>query len=325
MSDNILVITEQVNEEFRKPSFEGISEARCIADKNGGKVIVLIMGAGIEELTSIPSRYGADIVIQVDDDNVKTYQPDYYTAIVKNAVETYNINIILMPATDIGRDLAPRIAVQLEAGLAEDCLKIDVQGDKLVAERPMYAGKTIARVVVTSNIKVATLRPNVFAVLIPDDSRSAAVESLSIPDITPKTTVKEFKAAEGAHVDITEADIIVTGGRGMKTSENFKLLEDLTDSLGGVIGVTRAVVDNEWRPHSEQVGQTGKTVSPNLYMMFGASGSIQHWAGMSGAKCIVAVNKDPEAPIMAKADYSIVGDLFEIVPALTEEIRKIKG
>jgi len=325
MSENILVVTEQINGEFRKPSYETISEARRIADRSGGQVIALIMGSCIDKLSSIPAQYGADKVLTADDEKLSASNPDIAAAVVKTAAESNEAGIILMPATTQGRDLAPRVAAQMDAGLAEDCLSLQIEGGKFQANRPMYAGKVIATVDISSKIKMATLRPNVFEASEPDTSRSASVESLSVPDTSPKSTLKEFKAAGDAKMDLTEADIIVTGGRGMKEAGNFSRLEDLADLLGGVVGATRAAVDAEWRPHSDQVGQTGKTVSPNLYMMFGASGSIQHWAGMSGAKCIVAVNKDPEAPIMGKADYSIVGDLFEVLPALTAEIKKIRG
>ncbi|MBN2104695.1 electron transfer flavoprotein subunit alpha/FixB family protein [bacterium] len=325
MANNILVITEQTQGEFRKSSFEALSEARRLADQAGGSVAALVIGSGLDDLTKMPAQYGADIVLKADDDQVSVYEPDIYTATVEAVAESQNAKIILMPATDQGKDLAPRVAARLNAGLADDCLKLELKGDVIEADRPMYAGKAIARVSVQSEVKVATLRPNVFAVSAPDSSRSASVESLSVPDVTKKTVLKEFKAAEGAKLDVSEADIIVTGGRGMKDAENFKMLEEMADLLGGAVGSTRAAVDAGWRLHADQVGQTGKTVTPNLYMMFGASGAIQHWAGMSGAKCIVAVNKNPEAPIMEKADYSIVGDLFEVVPAMIEEIRKIRG
>ncbi|MBN1783070.1 electron transfer flavoprotein subunit alpha/FixB family protein [bacterium] len=325
MACTIIAVTEQHQGELKKPGFEVISEARRLADGCGGKVIAVVLGSGIDGLTASPAHYGADAVIKADDQKLASYHPDYYAAVIRNAAESVQAGLILMPATDMGKDLAPRVAAMLDAGLAQDCLKLELKGDVLEAERPMYAGKAIARVAVRSKVKVATLRPNVIAAAAPDASKSAPVEALTVPDTAAKLNVVSVKKAEGASLDVAEADIIVTGGRGMKDAGNFKLLETLAGILGGAVGATRAAVDAGWRPHADQVGQTGKTVSPNLYMMFGASGSIQHWAGMSGAKCIVAVNKNPEAPIMEKADYSIVGDLFEVVPALTEAIQKIKG
>jgi electron transfer flavoprotein alpha subunit len=325
MAAVILVVTEQINGQFRKASFEVISEARRIADKNSGKVAALVVGSGIDNLASIPAKYGADVVLIADHEKLSSYNPDLYVEIVTKAVGSQGAEIILIPESAVGGDLAPRMAARLEAGLVSDCLSLNVDGEKFEAEHPMYAGKTIARISIHSKVKVATLRPNIFKVVNPNDSKSASVEKLPVPDIAPKTSRKTFRADEGSKLDLTEAEIIVTGGRGMKGPEHFNLLEDLAKALDGVVGATRAVVDAGWRPQTDQVGQTGKTVSPNLYMMFGASGAIQHWAGMSGAKCIVAVNKDPNAPIVSKADYSIVGDLFEIVPVLTEEIRKIRG
>lgn len=324
MSSQILVVTEQKNGEIRKPSLEVLSVARKLADQNDGKVIALVMGSGVDAIAGIPGQYGADIIIKADDEKVENYTPDLYKTVVIQVAEARGTNLILMSATELGRDLAPRIAARMDAGLAEDCLSLSLNGETLEAERPMYAGKAIAKVHIKSKVKMATLRPNVFTVSEPAES-AASVETLDIPDVTPKTTLKEYKASEGTKLDISEADVIVTGGRGVKDAESFSILEELAETLGGAVGATRAAVDAGWRPHSDQVGQTGKTVSPNLYMMFGASGSIQHWAGMSGAKCIVAVNKNPEAPIMEKADYSIVGDLFEVVPALTAEIKKIQG
>lgn len=321
---SILVITEYKNGEIRKPSLEALGEARRTADKSGAAVAALVIGSGLTDAATGLGAYGADTVLTADRDDLAAYNPDLYKAIAVQAVQSQDADAVLLAATDQGKDLAPRIAAVLDAGVASDCLSIEI-GDVLTAKRPMYAGKAIATVAVTSKIKVATLRPNLFAVEGPDESRSAEVKALDLPEAASKQTVKEVRPSGGDKMDLTEADIIVTGGRGMKGPEHFIMLEELADLLEGVVGSTRAAVDAGWRPQSDQVGQTGKTVSPNLYFMMGASGSIQHWAGMSNAKCIVAVNKDPAAPIMEKADYSIVGDLFEVVPVLTEEIKKIRG
>lgn len=322
---NILVVTEHASGVFRKPTFEALSEARKLAYQTGGKVVALVMGAGLGDLTGIPAQYGADVVLASDDAALSVYHPDYYSALVKEAIASQSANLVLVPATTLGRDLAPRVAAKVKAGLASDCLSLSLDGEALVATRPMYAGKVIAKVKVTSAIKIATLRPNVFAIQGPDAGKTAEVISLPVPSVSSKMEVKEVKASTSTKIDLTEADVIVTGGRGMKDPGNFAMLEELATLLGGAVGATRAVVDAGWCPHSDQVGQTGKTVSPNLYFMLGASGSIQHWAGMSGSKCIVAVNKDPGAPIMEKADYSIVGDLFEVVPAMIAEVKKIRG
>lgn len=320
----ILVVTEYKNGEIRKPSLETLGEARRAADNSGATVAALVIGSGVNDAAAGLGAYGADIVLTADQDALASYNPDAYKAIAVQAVQSQNADVVLMAATDHGKDLAPRIAAPLDAAVASDCLSLEI-GEVLTARRPMYAGKAIATVAVKSKIKLATLRPNMFAVEGADDSRSAEVKALDLPELASRQTVKEVRASGDDKMDLTEANVIVTGGRGMKDPSNFAMLEEVAELLEGVVGATRAAVDAGWRPQSDQVGQTGKTVSPNLYFMMGASGSIQHWAGMSNAKCIVAVNKDPAAPIMEKADYSIVGDLFEVVPVLTEEIKKIRG
>lgn len=322
MALNILVVTEIKDSQIRKSSFEVISEARRQADKTGGKVIALIMGSDADGQKEIPGHYGADQVLVA---GLKNNVPDLMKETVIQAAQKVDASVILFSATIFGQDLAPRVAARLKAGIASDCIKIDIADGKMEADRPFYAGKIIGRVAVKSNIKMATLRPNIFPVKEPDISKSASTEVLGVPDVSSKIEIKEFKARERVRLDVSEADIIITGGRGMKEPGNFKMLEELADLLNGAVGATRAVVDAGWRPHSDQVGQTGKTVSPSLYVMCGASGAIQHWAGMSGSKFIVAVNKDSEAPIIEKADYSIVGDLFEVVPAIIEEVKKIRG
>lgn len=321
---SILVVTEVNKGAFRKASYEVVSEARKLADAQGGSVSALVIGSGIESLAAELGAYGADTVLTADNEALANYNPDNYRDVILGAVEAKSANLILLPATPQGRDVAARVGAKLDAGVVADCVAIEFDGDKLVVERPLYAGKVIAKVAVSSAVKIASLRPNIFSA---SDAagKAGAVEALALPDLTARQTLVEFKDSGSSKVDLTEADTIVTGGRGLKEPGNFQMLEDLADELGGVVGATRAAVDAGWRPQTEQVGQTGKTVSPNLYMMFGASGSIQHWAGMSGAKCIVAVNKDEAAPIMEKADYSIVGDIFEVVPALLEEIKKVRG
>jgi electron transfer flavoprotein alpha subunit len=324
MSENILAVTELKNNVFRKASFEVISAAKRIASSDA-RIGALIMGSGLSGLSSIPAKYGANTVFVADHEKLASYLAEYYAEIILEAVKILDAKVILLPATLTGKDLAPRVAARLGAGLASDCLSLAIENGSFIAERPLYAGKAIAKVAVKSAVKMATLRPNIFPVSESDPSTSAEIQTIDLPQIDPKTDLVERRSTGGVKMDLTEADIIVTGGRGMRDPDKFDILENLAEVLGGVVGATRAAVDAGWRPHSDQVGQTGKTVSPNLYMMFGASGSIQHWAGMSGAKCIVAVNKDPNAPIIARADYSIIGDLFEVVPVLTEEIKKIRG
>jgi electron transfer flavoprotein alpha subunit len=232
--------------------------------------------------------------------------------------------MVFLPASQMGKDLAPRIAVKLEAGLASDCVSLNVENGELIATRPVYAGKALVDVRVTTPVKVYTLRPNVFTAT--PGGGDAAVESVTVPldpaDLT--TTVRDITVAAG-RPDVTEADIVVSGGRGMKGPEHFALLESLADVLGAAVGASRAVVDAGWRPHDEQVGQTGKTVSPTLYIACGVSGAVQHIAGMSSSKYIVAINKDKDAPIFQLADYGIVGDVFEVVPEMTTRLKQILG
>jgi electron transfer flavoprotein alpha subunit len=226
----------------------------------------------------------------------------------------------------MGKDLAPRVAARLGAGLAADCIAVAVEGGRLVATRPVFAGKAQQKVAFPGRPALLSLRPKVFPAAA-GAGRTARVETLEIAwsPADARARVRSVEAAAGGSVDLTEAEIIVSGGRGLKGPEHFKVIEALAEALGATVGASRAVVDAGWRPHADQVGQTGKTVSPKLYVAIGISGAIQHLAGMSSSRCIVAINKDPEAPIFKIADYGIVGDLFEVVPALTEEVKKLNA
>ena len=221
----------------------------------------------------------------------------------------------------MGKDLAPRVAVKTDSGLAMDCILLNCESNEIIATRPIYAGKALIEVRLTSPKKVFALRPNVFNPGIPTDKK-AVVSVVNVDSPNLNVRVVDINKSEGK-IDVAEADIIVSGGRGMKGPEHFKLVEDLAQVLGAASGASRAVVDAGWRPHSEQVGQTGKTVSPNLYIALGISGAIQHLAGMRTSKVIIAINTDPDAPIFTKADYGIVGDLFQIVPLLTAEFKNL--
>jgi electron transfer flavoprotein alpha subunit len=232
--------------------------------------------------------------------------------------------MVFLPASQMGKDLAPRVAAKLGAGLASDCVALKVENGDVIATRPVYAGKAVVDVRVKTDVKVFTLRPNVFTAT--PGTGTASVTPMTVPldpaDFT--STVKEIHVASG-RPDVTEADIIVSGGRGMKGAEHFPLIEGLADVLGAGVGASRAVVDAGWRPHDEQVGQTGKTVAPTLYIACGISGAVQHLAGMSSSKYIVAINKDKDAPIFQVADYGIVGDLFDILPELTAQLKHALG
>ena len=325
MSKPIIAITEQRNGAFRKVSYEVVSEGRRLADQLGVELIAVVLGSGITGLGESLAHYGADKVLIGDDPVFKNYSAEGFTRTIIEVVKTADPEILLLPASAYGKDFGPRLAARLDVGLATECVKISLRDGKLQAIRPMYAGKVLAQHEFYTALQMASLRPNIFPILKPDPSRTAKVEQIAIPPSAKdiKAIVKEFVTSAGGKIELTEARIIISGGRGIKGPENFKLLEELSDVIGAAVGASRSAVDAGWRPHADQVGQTGKTVSPDLYIACGISGAIQHLAGMSSSKVIVAINKDPEAPIFQRADYGLVGDLFEVVPKLTEEFKKI--
>jgi electron transfer flavoprotein alpha subunit len=320
----ILVVIELKNGQIRKSSLEAVTAARQLADTAGNTVVALLMSE--TALTSAPlAMHGADVTMTVVDAGLKNYHPDFYRQVVLAAVDKSAAELVLFSATNMGKDLAPRLAVALQAACLSDCLSIKWQNDDLLVQKPLYAGKVLADLIMKGNKKIVSLRPGVLAAVAARPNAQAVEESLAMPAVQPRVVFKETSAGSSSKLDVADAEIIVTGGRGMRAPEHFAMLEEMAGLLNAAVGATRAVVDSGWRPHNEQVGQTGKVVSPRLYFMIGASGSIQHWAGMSGSKCIVAINKDAHAPILQRADYSIVGDLFEVVPALNAEIKKQIG
>ncbi len=327
MAQGIWIVAEHREGELRKISFELVSEGKRLADKMGQPVTAILLGSNIKEKASILGKYGADKVIVADDNRLATYTTDAYVSVIAQLAQAHEPAIILLGASVQGTDLSGRLAARLGVGMAQDCVAFWLENSNLVAKRPIYAGKAYATVTFKdSSPQIATARPNVLELNEPDDSRSCDVmdAEFSLDDSQLKTKVVESIQEAGGKVDLTEAEIIVSGGRGMKGPENYKILEELADQIGATVGASRSAVDAGWRPHSDQVGQTGKVVSPNLYIACGISGAIQHLAGMGTSKYIVAINKDPDAPIFQKADYGVVGDLFDIVPALTEEIKKIR-
>ncbi|HZD12767.1 MAG TPA: electron transfer flavoprotein subunit alpha/FixB family protein, partial [Candidatus Binatus sp.] len=267
-------------------------------------------------------RFGASKIWVADDEALRLFQPDLYRQIALDIANRINPSIILLPATSSGKDLSPRLAIHLNTGVASECTALEFASGELVATRPAYAGKVLLKVKIKGNPKIATLRPNVFTAKESETTSTPSVESISFEKPATKMIAKELVVHGAKKQDLTEAEVIVSGGRGMGGPENYKILEDLANVMGGVVGASRASVDAGWRPHSDQVGQTGRTVSPTLYIACGISGAIQHRVGMINSKVIVAINKDPEAPIFGFADYGIVGDVFEVVPALTQEMRK---
>ncbi len=324
----ILVFMEQREGVIKKTSFEAVAEARRLVDLGaGGEVIaVLACGPGAESAAGEAGVYGADQAWHAAHAAFATYQPEGYAAAVASAQQKSGATTVLFSAGAMGKDLAPRVAAKLSAGLASDCTALEWVNGRLVATRPVYAGKALQKVGFRSAIALASLRPKVFPLTEHRPGASAPLSALELAfdaESGAQLKVGKISAATGGPADLTEADVIVSGGRGLKGPEHFGLIEDLAQALGGTVGASRAVVDAGWRPHGDQVGQTGKTVSPKLYVAVGISGAIQHLAGMSSSRCIVAINKDADAPIFKIADYGIVGDAFEIVPALAAAIRKL--
>jgi electron transfer flavoprotein alpha subunit len=313
----ILTFAEQRDGKLRRASLEVVAEARRLAGPLGAGVTAVVVGPGSESLAGELASYGAERVVVYDDAAFATYATEAWARALAQAVAEAKPSVVLLPFTAIGKDLAPRVAAKTGAGLASDCVGFEVKGGTLVARRPMYAGKAYATVEWSGEPRMATLRPNVFALGPPDPSRKAEVKKATA-DTASRARVTEVKAAGAGKVQLTEAQVIVSGGRGLRGPEHFHLVESLAEAMGAAVGASRAVVDAGWVDHQMQVGQTGKTVSPTLYVACGISGAIQHLAGMSSSKCIVAINKDPDAPIFKVANYGIVGDVFEVLPKLTE-------
>jgi len=327
MGKGIWVFAEQEDGKIRKVTFEMLSAARKIADKKGEQLCAVCLGKDIAGLGDKFAPYGADKVYLVSHDLLGQYTTDGYAKVLGDLIAKEQPSIVLFGATVLGRDLSPKIAARVNAGLASDCvdIQLDASGNVCV-RRPMYAGKVYAEVAFqNTGIIMASVRPNVLVAAAPDAARKAEIVTiaaeLAAGDIRAK--IQQVVKTAAGKVDLTEAERIVSGGRGMKGPENYKMIEDLADVIGATVGASRAAVDAGWRPQSDQVGQTGKVVSPNLYIACGISGAIQHYAGMGTSKVIVAINKDAEAPIFSKCDYGVVDDLFKIVPALTGELKKM--
>ncbi len=321
----MLVYMEIRDGKIKKSSFEVLSEAKRKGDELGIEVSAVLVGGSVEGLASEPFRYGAAKVFVLENSLLSRYSPSGYTQAMYTLVEGMKPEAIFFAATSMGKDLAPRLAAKLGVSLASDCTGVTVKDGRLEVVRPVFAGKAFARFMFKSSPQMVSLRPNVFPLIAPlDGPGETTKKEVIISEDGVKDRVVEVVRAEGADLDVTEADIVISGGRGMKGPENFALLRELTSILPhSAMGASRSAVDAEWIDHQHQVGQTGKTVSPNLYLAFGISGAIQHLAGMSSSKYIVAVNKDPEAPIFKVADFGIVGDLFQVIPPLKEELKKL--
>ncbi len=321
----ILVYIEVRDGKVKKSSLETLSEGKRRADELGLDTAAVLVGHGLKGLDSGIFPYGASKVYLLENALLSHYSPSGFAAALAVLVQEAGPEIILFSATSMGKDLAPRLAARLGVSLASDCTGTAVVEGKLEVKRPIYAGKAFVTFRLAASPQLVTLRPNVFSLLEPSEAAGETlIKEVVIPEDDVKDVVSEVAREEGAALDVTEAEIVVSGGRGLKGPENFDLLKDLSALLPhSAVGASRSAVDAGWIDHQHQVGQTGKTVSPNLYLAVGLSGAIQHLAGMSSSKYIVAVNKDADAPIFKVADFGVVGDLFQIVPYLKEELKKV--
>lgn len=321
MSQNILAIAEQIEGVFRKVTYEALSEGRRIADQLGCELNALVLGDNIESASKELGEFGANRIIVAENSALSEYLPDAYTNVIADVINKDAPDIVILGASTQGKDIAARLSARLNAPLAMDCVAVRYEDDNLIATRYIYGGKILADVVLSGKPQILAIRPNAMAIA--GAAGTGSVEKFEAN--TGNTQVKFIeKHLDTGKVELTEADTVVSGGRGMG-GPDFSVIEELAQALDGAVGASRSAVDEGWRSSSDQVGQTGKVVSPNLYIACGISGAIQHLAGMSSSNVIVAINKDPEAPIFSKADYGIQGDLFEIVPLITEEIKKLKG
>ncbi|MFZ3172385.1 MAG: electron transfer flavoprotein subunit alpha/FixB family protein [Carboxydocellales bacterium] len=320
----VWVFAEQRNNKFRKVIFEMLGEGRKIADHLGEKLSAVLIGTDADDLIDVLAANGAETIIVVKNENLVQYTTDAYAKVLAKLIQEQNPSVVLFANSAIGVDIAPVVAERLGAGLVSDVVEVSYE-TPLVFRRPIYAGKAFTRVSFVDGPILVTMRPKVFAA--PDPKQGCQAQVIRRDgDLKPadiRQIVKEIIRGVSERVELTEADIVVSGGRGMKGKENFRMLEELAGLLGGAVGASRASVDEGWYEPQYQVGQTGKVVNPSLYIACGISGAIQHLAGMRSSKCIVAINKDPEAEIFKIADYGIVDDLFKVVPAMTEEFRKL--
>jgi electron transfer flavoprotein alpha subunit len=325
---NVLAFAEQRDGQIGSAAREAVGVAATVAETSGGSAHALVLGGpGIAQDAGSLGAVGAEVIAVGEHEALAEYNPEAYVDLVVERVRAGDYRAVIFPATTLGKDLAPRVAAKLDVPMVSDVTGIDASGATLVVTRPVYSGKAFATLEVEASPAVVSIRPNVFQAVA--RSAAGAVETFA-PAVDPaawRVRVVARKAASEGQVDVSEAAVVVAGGRGMKDPSNWNLLEGLRDALGSgvALGASRAVVDAGWRPHGEQVGQTGKTVAPKLYFAVGISGAIQHLAGMRTAKTIVAINRDADAPIFGVADYGIVGDLFEVLPRLTTEIAALKS
>jgi len=324
MAHGVLVFVEQRDGAVRKASLEALTLGARLASESGGTMAAVVVGKDVAPLAAEAAGRGAAAVYTAAGDTLDLYVTEAYAAAVARAQEASGAALVIMAASALGKDLAPRVAARLDVAYIPEVTEAAFEGGRLVVSRPQYAGKAIWKLAVPEKAVVAS-RPNVFPAGERTDGTGAETVPVDVSDVTPRGRVVSFHAAGKDTVDVAEADVIVSGGRGLKGPEHFPLVFDLAKAMGAGVGASRAVVDAGWIDHDHQVGQTGKTVSPTLYVACGISGAIQHLAGMRTSKCIVAINKDADAPIFKIADYGIVGDVFEVLPKLTDAVKRVKG
>ena len=322
MGNNILIVPEARDGALRKVSFELVTVANDIAKGLGGTVEAVVLGNNAGASADAIAKTGIAQVYSVDNPALQNFVPEVFTTALADVIRKAQPAVILFGATGFGKELGARVAARLNLGLVTDCIGYQVEGGTLVLTRPVYAGKAMATVKAKSLPVMVSIRPNIFPPA-SADSAAAPIEKIDLSASAARSKVVEKVKKEAAAVDLAEAKIVVSGGRGVKSTEGFTALHQLANTLGAAVGASRAAVDAGWIDYSTQVGQTGKTVAPQLYIAAGISGAIQHLAGMSSSKVIVAINKDPDAPIFKVADYGIVADLFDVVPVLNEEFKRV--
>ncbi|MEC1262869.1 electron transfer flavoprotein subunit alpha/FixB family protein [Bacillus swezeyi] len=321
MSKKVFVLGECRDGSLRNVTFEAIAAGKTIAE--GGEVIGVLFGESVSNKAAELIHYGADQVLTAEDPLLKNYTSDGFVQAFLPILESESPDVVIFGHTSMGKDLSPKLAARLGTGLISDAIDVSVTGGNIVFTRPIYSGKAFERIISEDELIFATIRPNNIAPLAKDETRTGTVEKIEVDIQDIRTVIKDVVKKTSEGVDLSEAKIIVAGGRGVKSEDGFKPLQELADVLGGAVGASRGACDADYCDYSLQIGQTGKVVTPELYIACGISGAIQHLAGMSNSKIIVAINKDPEADIFKIADYGIVGDLFEVVPLLTEEFKKL--
>ena len=327
-TNNILVFVEQRNGKILPASFQLLALANELTNASGGQTEACVLGENVGGLTDGIAAQGAKKIYTVDDPELSTYRPGAYTTALTAVIDAGAPKALLVPSSAMGRDLAARVGTRKHAALAIDCMELTCDGEDLVAAKPMYAGKFSAKFRLSKDrLQIAVVRPNAYGASEPSPGATADLQAIpvTLTDTDKRLKIKEIAATGSGIKDVTEADIIVSGGRALKSEDNFKILHELAELLDAAVGASRAACDAGYQPHARQVGLTGKVVTPVLYIACGIDGAIQHLAGMRGSKVIVAINTKPDAPIFKVATYGCVVDLFTLVPLLTEEFMRLKG